>query len=197
MANRQPPQLIDSRLLKALTHPTRVHIMDILSEGPNSPRGIQRRMGDISLNLLGHHIKVLKDLGCIELEREVPRRGAREHLYRASQRQYLTAEQWQAVEDPDRPPVTATILRLVSEDVGRAFFDGRFDERADNHLSRSPLELDEAGWSEVVQVLEQALEAVLEADAKSRERARGSEEALSPARVIVMQFPFDREDPEG
>jgi DNA-binding transcriptional ArsR family regulator len=196
MANLSRPQLIDPRLLKALAHPTRIHIMDILSEGPNSPRGIQRRMGDISLNLLGHHMKVLKDLGCIELLEEVPRRGAREHIYKASERQYLRTEDWEAVEPADRPPVTATILRLVSEDVGVAFREGRFDEREDNHLSRSPLELDELGWSEVVQSLTGALEAVLEADVRSRERAEKSGTDLHPARVIIMQFPFGSEEPE-
>jgi len=61
------PALIDRRLLKALSHPTRQHILDMLGEGPSSPVRLMRRMDNISLNLVSHHIKVLKELGCVEL----------------------------------------------------------------------------------------------------------------------------------
>lgn len=186
--------MIDPRLLKALSHPTRIYILDILSEGPNSPSGIQRRMGDISLNLLGHHIKVLRDLGFIELAEEVQRRGVKEHIYRATERQYLTAEEWEAVEARKRPAITATILRMVSQDVGQAFADGEFDALSDNHLSRVPLEVDKVGWGEVVDALKEALDSALRAEKKSKARARKKRERLWPIRVILLQFPFGGQD---
>lgn len=194
MPEKRPPQLVDQRLLKALSHPTRILILDILSEGNNSPTGIQRRIGDVSLNLLTHHIKVLRDLGCIKLVEKVPKRGATEHIYEVSERQFLTVKEWEAVDSKHRRPITSTIMRTISEDTGIAFADGRFDERTDNHLSRSPLELDEKGWSEVVSALAKALDKVLEADEKSKKRAEeaGTEDDLFPARVVIMQFPFGK-----
>jgi DNA-binding transcriptional ArsR family regulator len=188
------PPLIDPRLLKALAHPTRVHILDILSEGPSSPVRMMRRMDNVTLNLVSHHVKVLADLGCVELIGTVEKRGAKEHLYRARERQFFSAEEWEAIEPAGRQPITSVILRMISEDTGRSMSEGRFDEFPDNHLSRSPLKLDKEGWAEVVAALARALEEVLEADAKSAERARTSEEQLLTARVVMMQFPVSPAD---
>jgi DNA-binding transcriptional ArsR family regulator len=191
---KQPLRLIDPPLLKALVHPTRIHIMDILSEGENSPSGIQKRIGDISLDLVSKHIKILRDLGVVELCDEVRQRGKfTEHIYRAAAWQFLSVEEWKAVDPDDRPSVTTTILRMIDEDVGRAYFENKFDERVDNHLSRSPLKLDEEGWGEVVKALENALESVLKAHDKSQERAGGEEKKLTDTTVVVMQFPLGRE----
>lgn len=200
MASQQQtaqPTLIDPQLLKAMAHPTRQYILHVLSEGPSSPVRIQRRLGDISLNLVSHHIKVLRELACIELVDTVPRRGATEHIYRATKRTMFTAEEWAQVDPKDRYPITGDILRLISEDTQQAMVEGRFDELPDNHLSRSPIELDREGWAEVVAALERALEEVLEAHAKSAERAQVSGEELMNARVVMMQFLIGREDSVG
>jgi DNA-binding transcriptional ArsR family regulator len=191
----QTPPLVDPRLLKALAHPTRVHILDILSEGPSSPVRMMRRMENISLNLVCHHVKVLRELGCIELIDTVHKRGAREHLYRTKERQFFTAEEWEAIEPKSRQPITSILLRMISEDTGRSLAEGKFDELPDNHLSRAPIELDREGWSEVVASLARTLDEVLEAHAKSAERAYESGEELMVARVVMMQFLIGREDP--
>lgn len=182
------PALIDRRLTKALAHPTRVNILSILNEGPSSPSKIAKRLNGVSLNLTSHHIKVLRDLGCIELVREVRHGGRTEHIYRATERQYFTAEEWEEVEPHARQPITVGILRLISEDVGKSLASGKFDELPDNHLSRSPLAVDREGWRELVAILERTLDEVLEVNARSAERARLSDEDLMKVRVVMMQF---------
>ena len=189
------PTLIDPRILKAQSHPIRAHILNILSEGPNSPSRMQRRMDNVSLELVCHHIKVLRDIGLIELVRIKEHGGRKEHIYRASRRQYFSLEEWLAVDPKFRDPLIGTILRQISDDTGRAAAEGRFGELPDSHLSRSPLELDAEGWAEVVAALETALENILEAHARSKERAQVSGEALMLARVMMLQFPIGREDP--
>lgn len=184
------PALIDPRLLKALSHPTRQHILDMLGEGPSSPVRLMRRMDNISLNLVSHHIKVLKELGCVELVETVQKRGATEHIYRATKRHMFTAEEWGAIEPHDRAPITANVLRLISEDTGRAFTEGKIDELPDNHLSRTALELDSEGWEEVVDILARTLDEILEANVRSAERSSASGEDLSSARVMILQFPI-------
>jgi DNA-binding transcriptional ArsR family regulator len=184
--------LIDQRLLKALSHPTRQLILDLLVEGPSSPVRMMRRMDGISLNLVSHHIKVLKELGCIELVETQKKRGATEHIYRVTRRHMFKAEEWEALAPQDRPPITANVLRLISEDTGRAFAEGKMDERSNNHLSRSPLDLDEEGWSEVVEILARALDEIQDANARSAERSQESGETLSSSRVMIMQFPIGR-----
>lgn len=182
------PTLLDRRLSKALAHPTRVHILSILNEGPSSPSKIAKRLDNVSLNLASHHIKVLRELGCVELVREVAHGGRTEHIYRATERQFFTAAEWEEVEPYARPPITTSILRLVSEDVGKSLASGKFDELPDNHLSRSPLDVDREGWKEIVAILERTLEEVLEVNARSAERARISGEDLMKIRVVMMQF---------
>jgi DNA-binding transcriptional ArsR family regulator len=178
-----------------MAHPTRVHILDILSEGPSSPARMRRRMENVSLNLVSHHVKVLRELGCIELVETVPKRGGKEHIYRATERQFFTDEEWEAVDPKIRQPITSIILRMISEDAGRSLAEGKFDELVDNHLSRSPVELDQEGWSEVVDTLSRALDEVLEAHARSKERAYQSGEELMTARVVIMQFLIGGVDP--
>lgn len=193
MATQARPNLIDERVLKAQSHPIRAHILNILSEGPSSPAKMHRRMDNVSLNLVCHHVKVLKDVGLIELVDVRHHGGRREHIYRATQRQYFTLEEWLAIEPRLRNPIITTILSQISEDTARAIVEGRFAELPDSHLSRSPIELDREGWQEVVDVLETALEGVLEAHARSIERCRESGEELMPVRVMIMQFPIGRE----
>jgi DNA-binding transcriptional ArsR family regulator len=188
------PTLIDPRILKAQSHPIRAHILNILSEGPSSPSRMHRRMENISLELVCHHIRVLRKVGLIELVQIKARGGRREHIYRAAKRQYFSLEEWMAVDPKFRDPLIGTILRQISDDTGRAAAEGRFSELPDSHLSRSPIELDALGWTEVVDALEEALERILEAHARSKERAQVSGEALIVARVVMMQFPIGRED---
>lgn len=182
------PALVDRRLTKALAHPTRVHILSILNEGPSSPSKITKRLDNVSLNLTSHHIKVLRELGCVELVKEVTHGGRTEHIYRATKRQFFSAEEWEKVEPMARPTITVGILQLVSEDIGKSLASGKFDELPDNHLSRSPLDVDREGWREIVEILERALGEVLEVNARSAERARLSGEDLMKIRVVMMQF---------
>lgn len=196
MATKRQPALIDPRLLKALSHPTRQHILDLLVEGPSSPVRMQRQMDNISLNLVSHHVKVLKELGCIELKETLKKRGAVEHIYRATDRYMFSVEAWEALDPKDRPPITGNVLRLISEDTGRAYAEGKMDELPDNHLSRSTLDLDKAGWAEVVKALARVLVEIQEANKKSTERARESGEQLMSARVMIMQFLIGGDEPE-
>jgi DNA-binding transcriptional ArsR family regulator len=189
------PTLIDPRILKAQSHPVRAEILNILSEGPNSPSRMHRRMEAGSLQVVCHHVKILREVGLIELARIEPRGNRKEHFYRATKRQFFTLDEWLAVDPKFRDPVIGTILRQISDDTGRAAAEGRFSEFPDSHLSRSPIELDSLGWTEVVKVLENALEGILEAHARSKERAQDTGEALMIARVVMMQFPIGKMDP--
>lgn len=189
------PTLIDPRILKAQSHPIRAEILNILSEGPSSPSRMYRRMEEAgSLQVVCHHVKILREVGLIELVRIEPRGNRKEHIYRATKRQFFTLEEWLAVDAKFRDPLIGTILRQISDDTGRAAAEGRFSEFPDSHLSRSPVELDAVGWAEVVTALEVALKAILEAHAQSKERAQVTGEALMTARVVMMQFPIARID---
>ena len=190
------PALFDQRALKAQSHPIRAHILNILSEGPSSPARMQRRIGEhVTLSRVCHHIKVLREIGLIELV-EVKGEGGfkKEHIYRATKRQFFSLEEWLAMDSEVRDPIVTTILQQISEDTGRAAAEGRMNQLLDRHISRAPVELDAEGWKEVVEGLKNALYTVLDAHAKSKERVQVSGEDLIAARVVIMQFPIGRED---
>ncbi len=181
------PSLIDNRMIKALAHPTRVDILNILAEGPSSPSRIAKQLDNVSLNLTAHHIKVLRELDCVELEEEVRHGGRTEHVYRLSKIPMFSAEEWDEVDPQDGQPITLQILRVVSEEVREAVLSGGF-QGGDTHLSRTPLSVDEQGWSEVSAILERALMEVMQVGEESAERARRDGAAVTKMRVVIMQF---------
>jgi DNA-binding transcriptional ArsR family regulator len=186
---KRGPDFIDPRLLKATEHPLRIEILSVLREGPSSPARIQRRLETASLNLVSHHVKVLKELGCIELVETVSKRGAKESIYRAVGPFVVSDEGWAKLAPELRLPINATVLRLVSNDLAGSLGAGKFEEITDKHLSRTPLKLDRKGWSEVVDLLNRTLTEVMEIGDRSLKRVETSDEAPLPVTVVIMQFP--------
>lgn len=179
-------------MIKALGHPTRVDILNVLVEGPSSPSRIAKQLDNVSLNLTSHHIKVLRELDCVELQEEVRHGGRTEHIYRLTKRPMFTADEWKEVDPDDGQFLTLDILRVVSEEVRQALLKGGFTG-PDRHLSRTPLAVDPEGWQEVVKILERALYELFEVGERSAERAERSGEELTKARVVIMQFLFSKD----
>jgi DNA-binding transcriptional ArsR family regulator len=177
-------------MVKALEHPTRIEILNVLGEGPSSPTRIQRRLENVSLNLVAHHMKVLKELELVELVETVSKRGAKERIYRATGPFIVDDEVWEELAPTLRQPVTAAILRTISRDLARSIGAGKFDEIPDNHLSTTPMTLDREGWAEVVEILAGTIAELLSARKKSMERLATSEEEGTYATVAIIHFPI-------
>ena len=67
-------------VVKALAHPLRVEILQLLDEGRSSPIELSRRL-NAPLGVVSYHVRVLSDLGLIRLVKRTARRGAIEHHY--------------------------------------------------------------------------------------------------------------------
>ncbi len=78
---RPRPVSIDQRLAKALSSSLRAEALALIAEGVDSPKLIAERL-DLDVRTVAYHIRVLRNLGCIELAETQPRRGAVEHIYR-------------------------------------------------------------------------------------------------------------------
>ena len=154
---RQTMDLVDPRLAKALSHPMRTRILAILNERVASPNEISE-MIDERLPNVSYHVRALLELGCVELVSTAQRRGAIEHYYRAVVRPFFTDRDWKKLPQSGRQAVSDVALQMIWEDVSSAIRGGTFEARADRHLSRSVLELDEAGWKELSELLGSTLE---------------------------------------
>ena len=178
----------EQRLFKALSHPLRFQALAILSERVASPNELAKEL-DEGLSQISYHVKVLRDCDCIELVNTEPRRGAVEHYYRATARAFLSDDEWARLPEAVRSGFSVSLLQTLMDDAVAALKAGTFDSRDDNHLSRTPLKLDERGWRDTAKALSDALERILDIQAEAAERmAEGGEEEPISAMVGMMSF---------
>jgi len=189
---RQTMDLVDPRLAKALSHPMRTRILAILNERVASPNEISELI-DERLPNVSYHVRALLDLGCIELVSTAQRRGAIEHYYRAIVRPFFTDRDWKKLPQSGRQAVSDVALQMIWSDVSEAIKSGTFEARPDRHLSRSVLDLDEAGWNELHDLLESTLAETEKIQARSAERMKKSGDDAVSTRVVMMHF----ESPAG
>ena len=196
---RQTMDLVDPRLAKALSHPMRTRILAILNERVASPNEISE-MIDERLPNVSYHVRALLELGCVELVSTAQRRGAIEHYYRAIVRPFFTDRDWKKLPQSGRQAVSDVALQMIWEDVSSAIRGGTFEARADRHLSRSVLELDEEGWKELSELLGSTLEETEKIERRSAERLKaneGNDGKPVPVRVVLMHFESPPPEPKA
>jgi DNA-binding transcriptional ArsR family regulator len=177
---------IDERLIKALAHPLRWHLLEILTErGEGSPVELARLL-DQPLATVSHHVRVLRDHHSIELVRTEPRRGAVEHYYRALMPAFFDEEQWKQIPVALRRGLVGQVLHRVVAEAAAAGTAGAFDAPA-SHLDRMIVELDDAGWRELSELLSGVLEQAQAIQQRSDER-RGDEGAARSAELSILLF---------
>src|ERR1700754_4320360 len=127
MSAQQPerPDAVDARVVKALSHPTRVRILELLQHRElASPVELATELG-IPLGTVSYHVRRLEVLGFIELATRTQRRGAVEHHYRApttlDQPQRRRRRRATAAGAPD--PGLVTVLDDAQLALGRGGFD--------------------------------------------------------------------------
>jgi DNA-binding transcriptional ArsR family regulator len=81
----------DALAARALSHPLRVRLLELLAQAPGSPHELARGLG-APLTTVSYHVRTLKRLGFIELMETIPRRGTLEHRYRAVARVRMIIE---------------------------------------------------------------------------------------------------------
>jgi len=179
---------VDSRLAKALAHPLRVQLLAALNEGVASPNELAKKLGEPLTNV-SYHVRMLHDLGTIELVDTEPRRGALEHYYRAVVRPFFGERDWKRLPKNARGSISDAVLQLVWEDAAEAIKGGLFDERDDRHLSRSVFAVDERGWEELRDLLAETLERAMQIQADSASRASKGDGDTFSVNLVMMTHP--------
>jgi DNA-binding transcriptional ArsR family regulator len=159
---------LDEALLKAISHPLRHRLLGLLDERVASPNELARELG-LPLGRVSYHIRLLADLGAIELVGTEPRRGALEHFYRAVTRAWFSEDDWARLPRAARRGIVGQNLQRIFSDVTAAVDAGGFDGPA-SQVTRATLELDERGLQEVAEVLTAAAERVSRINAESADR---------------------------
>jgi DNA-binding transcriptional ArsR family regulator len=175
-------------MAKALAHPLRVQLLSLLNEGVASPNELAKKL-DEPLTNVSYHVRMLHDLGCIELVETEPRRGALEHYYRAIVRPFFADKDWKRLPKNARGSISDAVLQLVWDDSAEAIKTGLFDEREDRHLSRSVLCVDDEGWDALNELLVETLDQAMQIQADSASRAAKAETDRFGVNLVMMSHP--------
>jgi DNA-binding transcriptional ArsR family regulator len=180
MKQLKHPEPIDQRLVKALAHPLRVQILEILTERVASPNGISAELGT-GLTHVAYHTRALDRYGLLELVKTEQRRGATEHFYKAVPHSFVGDRAWREIPRTLLGGVSAATLQTFLDKAIAALEAGTLDGRDDTIFRWMPLLLDEAGWKEVVAIMEEMTNQVLAAHLRSQDRllANGGKDAIS------------------
>jgi DNA-binding transcriptional ArsR family regulator len=179
-------RLAERWFVRALSHPVRIEILELLNEREASPTEMKRILG-CTLNLINYHLKVLQDCGCVEISRTEPVRGAVKHYYRAVPRSFFGHRDLREVPASIRGGATEMSLRSFSKIFHAAAAAGKVDDE-ETILSWMSLAVDEIGREKAIELSESILEAYEEIAAQSRERAAGGGEPLHPLVVALAAF---------
>jgi DNA-binding transcriptional ArsR family regulator len=182
--SKRRDEILDSRLVKMLSHPLRVRILAILEQRVASPSEIAQEL-DASLGVVSYHVRRLEALGMIKLVRKTPRRGAIEHYYQADAKHHIPDKAWAQVPEIVKQAMAGATLGELAAQVNAAASEGGFS--ADEaHLSLTKLTLDERGWREIAGVLATALERIDRISAESLERVRKGDHADERDAMVAM-----------
>jgi DNA-binding transcriptional ArsR family regulator len=151
--NRSRPNRIDQRLVRALGHPLRVKILEVVQLRKASPSELTELL-QAPLGNVAYHVRVLEKCGCIEQVATARRRGAVEHYFRARPRSYIGHQDWRKVPKSLRDAVTGASLGTFFDKAADALEAGTMDARDDTTLNWMPMAVDQAGWGEVAAVFE-------------------------------------------
>lgn len=189
------PAAVDARVVKALSHPTRRRILELLQERElASPVELAGDL-EIPLGTVSYHVRKLEELGFIELASRTQRRGAIEHHYRASA-SLDRPRRRRAAAASDGPAVSSRGRAAIGtvEEAQAALARGGFDTPRAGAYGRT-LMLDEPGSSQAREAIRRSLakvEQIGRASALRRERAEGGA-AAGPALAVAVCALFELE----
>lgn len=182
------PEGITQQLAKALAHPLRVKILTSLHKGISSPNQLAQELGE-PLGNVSYHVKTLLEYDCVELVKTEPRRGAVEHFYRATERAFFNASDWAKIPASARKGITGVALEAIGKDATEALVAGTMDARLETHVTHTPLVLDEQGWQELNEVLNNTLDRAMEIQDEAAGRlAEEKKEEGFPTKLAILHF---------
>jgi DNA-binding transcriptional ArsR family regulator len=184
---------VDVGVVKAIGHPLRMQLLARLNERVASPVELAREL-DESVQLVSYHVRILRDLGFVELVSTTPRRGAIEHHYRAVRRPYFSDEDFAALPANARGALSGTVLEQIFLHAAAAHQAGVFDETANTNTTSADFVLDQKAWDKLANKVGEVLEYAMKLQAEAVPRVQKGAEPLN-ARLAVLLYPSPEDAP--
>lgn len=173
---RRIPVMIDQDLVKCVSHPTRVRVLEALQGRTASPTEMAKKMSE-SLGVISYHVNILDAVGAIDQTGTQPKRGTIEHFWTARPRSFIGHQDWRAVPLSIRGGVTKEAFRSFLARFVNAMQAGTLDARDDTTLNWMPVTVDDQGWTEIAELLDGTLRDVMRIAAECRDRL-GSKDGI-------------------
>jgi hypothetical protein len=177
---------VDQRLVRAIGHPLRLRLLTIFNERVASPSDLAAELGE-PIGNVSYHTRILARLGCVELVKTKQVRGAVEHYYRAVVRPVFSDEDWAELPLSIRKSLAGAVLTEIADDMSASASEGGFD-RDEVHLSRTILALDQRGWQELNEALQELTERALEIQTESAQRLHSDGASDSEGAVLALML---------
>lgn len=183
-------------LVKALSHPVRAEVLTILTERISSPKEMAAELGR-KLPNVSYHVRVLDELGLIEIVKEEAVRGSVAHFYTAVEPEVVANPEWTSLSPKVRDVFSGYTVDALLSDLARSASAGILGRRenADRLVTRTPLLLDEEGWNKVRGIQALALKKILQEQVAAKDRMNGSHRGAIRAVLGQMIFEVPLEEP--
>jgi DNA-binding transcriptional ArsR family regulator len=191
---KKEQSITEPDVVRALAHPLRVRLLNILDQRTASPRELATELGQ-PLGNVSYHVRVLASLGMVKLVSRKQRRGAIEHFYRAVTRPVITEQGWGRLPEIVKSAMVGANLASTGEYVQAALEQGGFS-RKDIHLTRTTAEVDERAWRQLAEVLEGTFKRVREIVDEAGERLSADPHAERQLATAVLML-FEGGDPRA
>jgi DNA-binding transcriptional ArsR family regulator len=178
---------LDRRLIEALGHPVREHVLAVLNERIASASEIGEELG-ADVSSFYHHVEELEKLGCIERVMSKQRRGAREHFFKARISLFFDDTAWQRLPSTVKSDQTVSNVQYLFDDVVAALEEETFDTRDNPHVSWIPGFLDSQGWQEATAVMNRTLDHLISIREAAALRLADAGERGIPATMGILAF---------
>lgn len=190
--------MIDRRVIGLASDPDRLNALTLLTERSAGAAEVADRL-EIDTAAAGRLLDRLHDAGLIELVGEALSRGAVEPRYRAAVRVLWDEEEWTELGVEEQQRLSSWVIDMIASDAREAIEEGTAIGRADTHLSRTVLHVDEQGWRDLVRIYRDALEAIFAVQASSAERLAEARKPGVPVftALLCSELPETRGEAAG
>ena len=181
-----------SKRLEAISHPLRARILRTLVErGIMSPAELHREL-HADLSDVSYHVQRLEKLGCAELVKTQPVRGALEHFYRATERHLVDTSEFEQLDLVTAEAMLSDSVQRTIDDVCVSFKAKILAHDELFHITRTPMILDEEGLEEALEIYERARLEMGEVERRSAERRATSNVPGVPVSSNLLCFKVPR-----
>ncbi|MGN6815107.1 MAG: hypothetical protein ACTHK3_03350 [Solirubrobacterales bacterium] len=140
------------------------------------------------MSKVSYHVKRLVALECAELVDTRPVRGAVEHFYRATERHLIDTDEWEDLDPELAEELVCEFIQKILDDFVASHQAGIVGSDKDFHITRTPLNLDERGFQEGMEIYERARLAMADVEARSAERMAKSGKPTIPTSAGFALF---------